>query len=78
MKWQDISVKSKTLSPGDCLPLLMKIYCIISDFKEIFWNLQHMTEVTIGSCWHQNFVFKGLSAPDPGAIYMYKIMKKNV
>ena len=40
MKWQDISVDIKTLSPGGCLPLLMNIYCIKSDFKEIFWNLQ--------------------------------------
>ena len=63
MKWQDISVDIKTLSPGGCLPLLMNIYCIKSDFKKIFWNLQHMTEVTRGSCWHQNFVPKGLSAP---------------
>ena len=58
MKWQDISVDIKTLSPGGCLSLLMNIYCIKSDFKEIFWNLQDMTEVTRGSCWHQNLVPK--------------------
>ena len=27
-------------------------------------------------CWHQNFVLWGLYGPCPGAIYMYKIMKK--
>ena len=72
MKWQDISVDIKTLSPGGCLPLLMNIYCIKSDFKEIFWNLQHITEVTRGSCWHQNFVPKGLSAP---ALGLYTCIK---
>ena len=57
MKWQDISVDIKTLSPGGCLPPANE------HLKEIFWNLQHMTEVTRGSCWHQNFVPKELSAP---------------
>ena len=37
---------------------------------------QQMTEVTRSFCWHQNFVPWGLYAPCPGAIYMYKIMKK--
>ena len=27
-------------------------------------------------CWHQNVVPKGLHATRPGAIYMYKIIKK--
>ena len=76
MKWQDISVDIKTLSPGGCLPLLMNIYCIKSDFKKIFWNLQHMTEVTRGSCWHQNFVPKGLSAPALGLYTCIKSWKK--
>ena len=31
-----------------------------------FWNLQQMTEVTRCSCWHHNFIPKGLSAPAPG------------
>ena len=35
MKWQDISVDIKTLSPGGCLPpLLMNIYGIKSDTKD--------------------------------------------
>ena len=72
MKWQDISVDIKTLSPGGCLPLLMNIFCIKSDFKEIFWNLQHMIEVT------SKFCPQGVVSPCPGAIYMYKIMKKIV
>ena len=76
MNWQDISVDIKTLSPGGCLPLLMNIYCIKSDFKEIFWNLQHMTEVTRGSCGHQNFVPKGLSAPALGLYTCIKSWKK--
>ena len=72
MKWQDISIDIKTLTPGGCLSLLMKIFCIKSDFKEIFWNLQQMTEVTRCSCWHQNFVPKGLSVP---ALGLYTCIK---
>ena len=34
--------------------------------RDFFLNLQQMTEVTRCSCWHQNFVPKGLSAPAPG------------
>ena len=139
MKWQDISVEIKTLSPGSCLPLpwgyVMKrmgkgkimdfsetivVYgfklltddqsdkkflltsklcpleavcplsqgyihalnhekhCIKSDFKEIFWNLHQMTKVTRCSCWHQNFVPKGFSAPAQGlyTCTCIKILKK--
>ena len=54
----------------------MNIYCIKSDFKEIFWNLQHMTEETRGSCWHQNFVPKELSAPSLGIYTCIKSWKK--
>ena len=78
MKWQDISVDIKTSSPGGCLPLLMNIYCIKSDFKEIFWNLQHMAEVTRGFCLTSKFCPQGVVSPCPGAVYMYKIMKKIV
>ena len=46
MKWQDISVDIKTLSPGACLPLPQGYIhvqnheknCIKSDFKEIFFK----------------------------------------
>ena len=72
------SVDIKTLSPGGCLPLLMKIYCIKSVFKEIFWNLQQMTEVTRCSCWHQNFVPKGLSVPALGLYTCIKSWKKYI
>ena len=48
MKWQDISVDIKTLSPGGCLSVpapglytCIKSWknCIKSDFKEIFFKL---------------------------------------
>ena len=98
MKWQNISVDIKTLSPGGCLPLLwglsgpaLGLYtcinswknCIKSDFKDIFFKLATNECMTKHFCWHQNFVPWGLSVPAmgavfpcPGAIYMYKIMKK--
>ena len=43
MKWQDISVDIKTLSPGGCLPLPRGYInheknCIKSDFKGIFFK----------------------------------------
>ena len=66
---------SKLCPLGAVCPLLMNIYCIKSDFKEIFWNLQHMTEVTRGSCWHQNFVPKELSAPFLGIYTCIKSWK---
>ena len=40
--------------------------CIKSDFKDIFWNLQQMNEVTRHFCWNQNFVPWGLFTPAPG------------
>ena len=94
MKWQDIFVDIKILSPGAVCPCpgaiymykIMKKIVYNQTSKRFIWNLQQMTEVTGCSCWHQNFVPKGLSAPAPGlyvspfpgAIYMYKIMKKIV
>ena len=74
MKWQDISVDIKTLSPGGCLPLprgYMYIHvenheknCIKSDFKETFLKL-------VASDWSDKrflltskFCPLGLSAPD--------------
>ena len=45
--------------------------------KDIFWNLQQMGKVTRLSCWHQDFVHKGLSAPDPG-LYAFGKTLKNV
>ena len=77
----------KMLSPGGCLPLprgyihvlnqkkKKKLYKI-SLQRDFFWNLQQMTEVTRCSCWHQNFVPKGLSAPVPGLYTCIKSWKK--
>ena len=56
--------RHQNLVPWSCLPLTCGYIhvlnhekkCIKSDFKEIFWNLQQMTEVTRDFCWHQNFV----------------------
>ena len=62
MKWKDIFVDIETLSPGGCLSLSRGIYMckimkksIKSDFKEIFLNLQQMTEVTRCSCIKSDF-----------------------
>ena len=55
---------------------IMKKKCIKSDFKEIFWNLQQMTKVTRCSCWHKNFVPKGLPAPTLGLYTCIKLWKK--
>ena len=40
--------------------------------RHFILNLQQMNEVTRHFCWHQNCV-----CPCSGAIYIYKIMKKN-
>ena len=44
--------------------------------KRFFWNLQETTEVTRCSCWHQNFVPKGLSVPALGLYTCIKSWKK--
>ena len=68
MKWQDISVDIKILSPGDCLSLppgaiyMYKIMkSIKSDFKETFLKLQQMMFLLTSK-----FRPKGLSAPALG------------
>ena len=81
MKRQDI----KTLSSGGCLPLprgYIHVHvhnheenCTKPDLKEIFWNLQQLTEMTRRSCWHQKFVHKGLSVPVPGLYTCIKSWK---
>ena len=43
--------------------------------RYFFWNLQQMGKVTRPSCWHQNFVFKGLSDPAPGLYTCGKTLK---
>ena len=93
MKWQYISVDIKILSPGGCLPLpwglsapALGLYTCIKSWKKnvsnqtwkrLFWNLQQMTEETRCSCWHQNFIPKGLSAPALGLYTCIKSWKKN-
>ena len=74
----------QNFSPMGCLPLPRGYIhilnhekdCIKFDFKDIFFNLQQMNEVTRHFCWHQNFVPWVAVCPCPWAIYMYKIMKK--
>ena len=44
--------------------------------RDFFFNLQQMTEVKRCSCWHQNFIPKGLSAPAPGLYTCIKSWKK--
>ena len=44
----------------------------VQNQTRVFWNLQQMTEVTRCSCWHQNFIWKGLSAP---ALGLYTCIK---
>ena len=69
---------------GQSVPAL-GLYTCIKSWKKMyksrlqrdFWgNLQQMTEVTRCSCWHQNFVPKGLSAPALGLYRLIKIWKK--
>ena len=58
-------------APGlyTCIKSWKKLYKIRLQ-RDFFWNLQQLTEVTRCSCWHQNFVPKGLSAPALG-LYIY-------
>ena len=84
VKWICLSVDIQILSPGGCLPLPRgyihvlnhKTNCIKSDFKGIFLKLA-------SNKWNdKTFLLTlklcplGAVCPCPGAIYMYKIMKK--
>ena len=80
-EWSDKTflLTSKLCPMGFVCPCPGAIYmykimkkCIKSDFKEMFWNFQQMTEVTRCSCWHQSFVPKGLSVSASG---LYTCMK---
>ena len=55
--------------------IMKKLYKIRLQ-RDFFWNLQQMTKVTRCSCWHQNFVPKGLSAPAPGLYICIKLWNK--
>ena len=53
------------------MPPALGLYtCIKSDFKRFFLNLQQMTKVTGGLCWHQNFVPCGCLPLTCGYIYL--------
>ena len=86
MKWQDISVDIKKLSPGGLsapapgLYTCIKSYkkCIKSDFKDVSLKL-------VVNDWSEKrflltskFRPQGVVSPCPGAIYMYKIMRKKM
>ena len=78
MKWQDISVDIKTLSPGGCLPsanehLLYKVR-LQGDFLKLAtydWSDKRFLLTS-------KFCPQGVVSPFPRDIYMYKIMKKIV
>ena len=86
MKWQDISVDIKTLSPGGCLSLTCPgLYTFIKSWKKLYkirlqkrfiFNLQQMTKVTRCSCWHKNVIPMELSAPALGLYTCIKSWKK--
>ena len=56
---------------------IMKKNCIKSDFKEIFLKLATNDRSDKMFLLTSKFRPQGLISPCPGAIYMYKIMKKN-
>ena len=83
MKWQDISVDIKTLSPGGCLPLpcgyihmyrIMEKNCIKSDFRD-FFKLATNDRSDKMFLLTPKFRPQGVVSSCPGTIYMYKIMK---
>ena len=83
MKWQDVSVDIKTLSPGGCLPLSRgyiheKKNCIKSDFKAIFLKLATNDQSDKMFLLTSKFRSQAVVSRCPGAIYMYKNMKKIV
>ena len=85
MKWQDISVDLKLLSLGAVCPCpgaiymykIMKKNCIKSDFKEFFFKLATNDQSDKMFLLTSKFRPQGVVSPCPGAIYMYKIMKKS-
>ena len=55
------------LAPGLCTCIkTWKIMFKIRLQRYFFWNLKQMGKVIRLFCWHQDFVYKGLSAPAPG------------
>ena len=75
VKWYGLSVDIKILSPAGCLPLPLPLprgYIHVLNHeknvksKRFFFKLATNGLVTRCSCWYQNFVPKGSSAPAPG------------
>ena len=65
--WHQNSVPKGLSAPAPGLYTCIKSWINVYKMRfqrDFFLNLQQMTEVTRGICWHQNCVPWGLSAPD--------------
>ena len=83
MKWQDISVDIKTLSPGGCLLLPRGYIHVLNNEKKMYKiRLQRDFFETYNKWPKWQAVPIDIKIPSPrgcqplGAIYIYKIMKK--
>ena len=82
LKWQEVSVDIKTLSPGGCMLLPRGYIHVLNHEKKkwiksrFLWNLQQMGKVIRPFCWHQNFVPWGLSVPALGLYICIKSWRK--
>ena len=81
LKWQEVSVDLKTLSPGGCMPLPRGYIHVLNHEKKciksrFLWNLQQMGKVIRPFCWHQNLVPWGLSVPVLGLYICIKSWRK--
>ena len=70
MKWQDISVDIKTLSPGGCLYKIRLQRDVFETCNK--WPKWHDVSVDI------KILSTGVVCPWPVAIYIYKIMERCV
>ena len=67
LKWQEVSVDIKILSPGDCQPLSCGYIHLLNHEKmSMKSEVEQMTKVMRPSCWHQNVGPNVLSAPAQG------------
>ena len=67
LKWQEVSVDIKILSPGDCQPLSCGYIHLLNHEKmSMKSEVEQMTKVMRPSCWHQNVCSNVLSAPAQG------------
>ena len=83
MKWQDIPVDIKILSPRGCLPLPRGYIHVLNHEKMYKIRLQrHFLKLATNEWSEKTFLLTsklcplGAVCPCPRAIYMYKIMKK--